>query len=191
MGQPYVGEIILVAFDFAPAGWAFCNGQLMSISENETLFALIGTTYGGDGQSTFGLPDLRGRIPIGVGQGPGLQNYFLGEMAGVETVTLTAQQLAGHNHAIDTNALTGTMKCKSGPAIGNQRSPGTNLYAPEAAGATMPYSSAAPDATMNADPVAISGNTAPAGGSQPHDNQQPFLALNFCISLFGVFPPQS
>ena len=191
MGQPYVGEVILVAFNYAPAGWAFCNGQLLPISENETLFQLIGTTYGGDGQSTFALPDLRGRIPVGAGQGPGLQNYFLGEMAGVETVTLTAQQLAGHNHAVDTTALTATTKCKSGPAIGNQRSPVGNVYAPEAAGATMPYSSASPDATMNADPVAISGNTTVAGGNQPHDNLQPFLSLNFCIALFGIFPPHS
>jgi microcystin-dependent protein len=191
MGQPYVGEIILVGFNFAPAGWAFCNGQLMPISENETLFQLIGTTYGGDGLSTFGLPDLRGRIPIGAGQGSGLQNYFLGETSGSETATLTAQQLAGHNHAVDTSALTATVKCKSGPALANQRTPVANVHALEAAGATMPFSSAAPDATMNADPVTISGNTAVAGGNQPHDNLQPFLGLNFCIALFGIFPPQS
>ena len=188
MGQPYVGEIILVAFNFAPAGWAFCNGQLMPISENDTLFQLIGTTYGGDGQSTFGLPDLRGRIPRGVGQGPGLSNYMIGEMAGAETITLTVPQLASHPHAINSSGLTGTMRCKSGPALGNQKTAVANVYAFEAAGATMPYSSATPDGTMSADPVAISGNTGPAGGSQPHDNLQPFLGLNFCISLFGVFP---
>lgn len=188
MGQPYVGEIILVAFNFAPAGWEFCNGKLLLIADYDTLFNLIGTTYGGDGQTNFAVPDLRGRIPVGVGQGPGLQSYILGERAGVETITLTQPQLAGHPHAIDTSALTATAKCKSGPALANQRTAVANVYALEAAGATMPYSSATPDATMNANPVAISGNTAPAGGSQPHDNVQPFLALNFCISLYGIFP---
>ena len=188
MGQPYVGEIILVGFNFEPVGWKFCNGQLLAIIEYDTLFTLIGTTYGGDGQSNFALPDLRGRIPIGVGQGPGLSNYTLGEFAGVETITLTVPQLASHPHAINTSGLTATIRCKTGPELGNQKTAVANVYALEAAGATMPYSSATPDGTMSADPVAISGNTGPAGGSQPHDNLQPFLGLNFCISLFGVFP---
>jgi microcystin-dependent protein len=188
MSDPYVGEIILVGFNFAPVGWAFCNGQLLPIAEYEALFALIGTTYGGDGEETFALPDLRGRIPTGGGQGPGLQNYILGEAGGTEAITLTLQQLATHTHAVDPSSFTATAKCKNGP--GNERTPVGNVHAVEAAGVTMPFSSAAPDATMNANPVAVSGpvTVAAVGGSQPHDNLQPFLAMNFCISLFGFFP---
>jgi microcystin-dependent protein len=189
--DPYVGEIILVGFNFAPAGWALCNGQLLQISQNETLFQLIGTTYGGDGQTTFGLPDLRGRIPIGTGQGPGLQNYFLGEMAGSESMTLTMQQLAPHIHPIDTSGMSGMLQCKNG--LGNQQAPTGNVHAIEAAGATMPYSSATPDGTMNANGASGAGTivVSNVGGSVPHGNMQPYLALNFCISLFGYFPAPS
>ena len=185
MGQPYVGEIILVGFRFAPVGWALCDGSLLPISENEVLFQLIGTTYGGDGQSTFALPDLRGRIPIGTGQGPSLQNYALAQTGGSEAITLTLQQLPSHSHAVDTSGLTASLKCKAGP--GNQRTPVGNVHAIEAAGATMPYSSAPANATMTAEPVVISG-MAEAGGIGSHDNMQPHLTLNYCISLFGVFP---
>ena len=183
----YVGEIILVGFNFEPAGWAFCDGRLLPISENETLFQLIGTTYGGDGQTTFALPDLRGRIPLGAGQGPGLQNRILAEIDGSEAITLTAPQLAQHAHAIDPSGLTASLKCKAGP--GNQRTPVGNVHAIEAAGATMPYSSAPANATMIGGPGAVSG-VAEAGGIEPHDNMQPYLTLNFCISLFGIFPNQ-
>lgn len=183
----YVGEIILVGFNFAPAGWAFCDGSLLPISENETLFQLIGTTYGGDGESTFALPDLRGRIPLGTGQGPALQNYTLAQTGGSETITLTVTQLPSHAHPIDTSALTASLKCRNG--AGNQRTPVGNVHAIEAAGATMPYSSASANATMNGDPIDITG-VADAGGIEPHDNIQPYLGLNFCISLFGVFPGQ-
>jgi microcystin-dependent protein len=188
MGVPYVGEIILVGFDFAPVGWALCDGSLLPISENETLFQLIGTTYGGDGQTTFALPDLRGRIPIGSGQGPGLQNRILGETGGTEAVALTVQQIPSHSHAVDTSGLTASLRCKAGP--GNQRSPVGNVHAIEAAGATMPYSSAEPNATMSGVPVDISGMSE-AGGIDSHDNMQPYLTLNYCISLFGVFPSQT
>ena len=188
MAQPYVGEIRMFAGHFAPAGWMFWEGQLLPISENETLFQLIGTTYGGDGQTTFALPDLRGRIPIGFGQGPSLQNRFVGETGGSEAITLTVQQIPPHSHAVDTAALSASLKCKSGP--GNQRTPVGNVHAIEAAGATMPYSSAAANATMTGVPVDISG-MAEAGGIVPHDNMQPYQALNYCISLFGVFPSQT
>jgi microcystin-dependent protein len=188
MGTPYVGEIILVGFNFAPVGWAFCNGQLLPISENETLFNLIGTTYGGDGQTTFAMPDLRGRVPVGQGQGPGLQNYVIGQLAGVETVTLTVNQIPNHTHTVDSSGITATVKCRTGTPVANQRTPVGNVHAVEAAGVTMPYSSAAPDALMMTNPVAISGNTAATGTSTAHDNRQPYLAMNYCISLFGIFP---
>ncbi len=127
MSSPYVGEIILVGFNFAPAGWALCDGQMLPISENETLFQLIGTTYGGDGETSFAVPDLRGRIPIGVGQGPGTQNYVLGESGGTETIIPTIAQLGAHTHAIDTSTFTGAARCKNGP--GNERSPVGNVHA--------------------------------------------------------------
>ena len=191
MSNPYVGEIILVGFNFAPVGWAICDGRLLPISENETLFQLIGTTYGGDGEETFALPDLRGRIPIGTGQGPGTQNYLLAESGGTETIIPTPAQLGAHTHAIDTSTFTGAASCKNGP--GNERTPVGNVHAVEAAGVTMPYSSAAPDGSMNVNPLAVSGSitVAPAGGTDAHDNMQPFLTMNFCISLFGVFPSSS
>ncbi len=188
--NPYVGQIILVGFNFAPAGWALCNGQLLQIAEYDTLFNLIGTTYGGDGQTTFAVPDLRGRIPTGVGQGPALQNYFLGESGGVETVTLTLQQLATHTHTGSSSGFTATTRCKIGP--GNQRTPADHVHASEAAGVTLPYSSAAPNAAMSANAIGVTGpvTAAAAGANQPHDNMQAYLTLNFCISLFGTYPSQ-
>ena len=190
MSSPYYAEIILVGFNYAPVGYAFCHGQLLPISQNEALFQLIGTTYGGDGQTTFGLPDLRGRVPAGVGQGPGLQSYFLGEVGGSETTTLTVQQMAAHTHTVDSSAFTATARCRNGP--GNQQTPVGNVHANEAAGVTMPYSSATPNAAMSGSPAIAGGATAAAaGGNQPHDNMQPFLVLNYCICLSGVFPSQS
>jgi microcystin-dependent protein len=171
MAQPFVGEIRIFAGNFAPVGWAFCAGQLMAISENDTLFNLIGTTYGGDGQTTFALPDLRGRFAVHQGQGPGLSPYVIGEATGTETVTLTLQQLPAHNHPA--NAGIG----------GNDLSPAGNLWATDAGGNTAAYSDAH-DMQMAAAAIG------PTGGGQPHDNVQPFLAVNFIISLFGVFPSQ-
>lgn len=170
MAQPYVGEIRMFGGNFAPAGWAFCDGQLLPISENETLFNLIGTTYGGDGQSTFALPDLRGRIPIHQGQGPGLSNYILSQAAGVESVTLNVSQIPNHNHAYLATGPGGTLQPSPvGSAVTNDRvimfSPG--LLTPE---------------TMAVQTVS------PVGGSQPHDNMMPFLCVSFIISLFGIFP---
>jgi microcystin-dependent protein len=181
MSQPYVGQILIFGCNFAPAGWALCQGQLLPISENETLFNLIGTTYGGDGQETFGLPDLRGRVPVHMGQGPGItQNYQIGEMAGTESVTLTTQQIPSHNHAV---------QIKTGTA-GNVSKPGGNVLADEfvsqadAPFVYVPFN--------NTNQVTLGQQTiGPAGGNQPHENRQSYLTLNFCISLFGVFPSQN
>jgi microcystin-dependent protein len=171
MSQPYVGEIRMVGFNFAPQGWAFCNGQQLAIAENDVLFQLIGTTYGGDGVQTFNLPDLRGRVPIHQGQGTGLSNRIVGQFAGVETVTLTVQQIPSHTHVPNANV-----------AVGSSASPAGNFWA-ERSG-TNQYITGAPNGTMNA---ACLQN---AGGTQPHDNILPFQVINFVISLFGVFPSQ-
>jgi microcystin-dependent protein len=166
MAQPYVGEIRMFAGNFAPAGWMFCEGQLLPISENETLFQLIGTTYGGDGQSTFALPDLRGRIPIHQGNG-----FILAETGGVESVTLTVSQIPAHSHA----ALA-TNNTANGPI------PKDNVPAPPPDVNTLPFGTDAPLTTLS--PVTIG----PVGGSQPHNNFQPYLCVDFIISLFGLFP---
>jgi microcystin-dependent protein len=167
MAQPYVGEIRMFAGNFAPAGWMFCDGQLVAISELETLFQLIGTTYGGDGQSTFALPDLRGRIPIHQGNG-----FIIGENGGVETVTLTVNQIPAHSHPLLASA---------GP--GNLSTPQNNVTA--ASSSVKIYIEDSTDSTMNA--AAVGG----VGGSQPHNNFQPYLCINFIISLFGIFPSQA
>lgn len=173
MGQPFVGEIRMFGGSFAPAGWAFCQGQLMPISENETLYNLIGTIYGGDGQETFGLPDLQGRVPVHAGQGPGIsQTYQLGEKGGVESVTLTTQQIPIHTHAMI--ASTG---------VASQTNPGGNLIS-QSTQATI-YIEDVASANMSA------GSVGPIGGSQPHENMQPYLCINYIISLFGIFPQQN
>jgi microcystin-dependent protein len=173
MSQPYVGEIRMFGGNFAPAGWAFCAGQLMPISENDTLFNLIGTTYGGDGQETFGLPDLQGRIPIHMGQGPTItQNYQIGEKAGVESVTLTVNQLPNHTHSL---------LASNDP--GNATGPGGNVLSNPFN--TFPYFPAAGPQQLNAQTLQ------PQGGSQPHDNMMPFLVVSFIISLFGIYPSQT
>lgn len=164
MAQPYVGELRMFAGNFAPAGWMFCEGQLLPISENETLFQLIGTTYGGDGQSTFALPDLRGRIPIHQGAG-----FVLAETGGAEEITLTVNQIPGHGHA----AMAST-------GIANQSSPTNNVVAQSSAADL--YIEDAATAPLAASAIA------PTGGSQPHTNFQPYLCVNFIISLFGIFP---
>src|SRR5437588_9179576 len=175
MGSPYIGEIRIFAGTFNPVGWAFCDGALLPISENEALFNLIGTTYGGDGQSTFGLPDLRGRVPIHMGTSQGI-TYQLAESAGVESVTLTTQQLPIHNHPpLATNT-------------GQQLNP-TNTTS-----LASPTSTQAGTAIFGPGPANTSLSTASTtltGGSQPHDNRQPYECLNFIIALFGIFPTQS
>jgi microcystin-dependent protein len=169
MAQPYVGEIRMFGGNFAPAGWMFCEGQLLPISENETLFNLIGTTYGGDGQSTFALPDLRGRIPIHQGNG-----FTLAETGGVETVTLTVTQIPAHSHAF---------LCTTNPA--NSNSPTNQVPALTQASTITPYGQDNPLVSLA--PTALSA----VGGSQPHNNFQPYLCVDFIISLFGIFPSQT
>ena len=164
MAQPYVGEIRMFAGNFAPAGWMFCEGQLLPISENETLFQLIGTTYGGDGESTFGLPDLRGRLPVHMGSG-----FILAETGGVEEVTLTVNQIPAHGHPL----LASADNASSANAGGNVLAQ-TPTY--------TPYFSGPPNSAMAPNSVG------PAGGSQPHTNFQPYLCIDFIISLFGIFP---
>ena len=165
MSQPYVGEIRIFAGNFAPAGWMFCDGQLLPISEYETLFNLIGTTYGGDGQSTFAVPDMRGRLPIHMGSG-----FVQGQIGGAETVTLSTNQMPAHPHTVlattnsNTASLPGGNFLASGPDIYDQNKSGNTTMAP-AIGST--------------------------GGSQPHNNFQPYLCLDFIISLFGIYPSQS
>ena len=168
MSSPFIGEIRMFGGNFAPVGWAFCNGALMPIAENDALFNLIGTTYGGDGQTTFALPDLQSRVPVHVGPG-----FALGQSGGVESVTLTTSQIPAHSHVPQANSAAGT-----------QPSPANGVWA-----STNPsinnYSNVAP--SLNMDPAAIG----PSGGSQPHDNMVPFLAVNFILSLFGIFPSQT
>jgi microcystin-dependent protein len=164
MAQPYVGEIRMFAGNFAPAGWMFCAGQLLPISENETLFNLIGTTYGGDGQSTFALPDLRGRLPLHMGNG-----FILAETGGAEEITLTVSQIPAHSHPLLASTSGGTLA-----------SPGNNLLAES--GTINPYIEDVANGNMNVAAVST------VGGSQPHTNFQPYLCISFIISLFGIFP---
>jgi len=168
MSDPYIGEIRLFAGTFAPVGWAFCSGQLLPISENETLFQLIGTTYGGDGQETFALPDLQSRVPIHWGTGGG-DDYQIAERFGVESVTLTTQQLPAHSHALLASDEVATLVDPVGSVSGQT-------------GTFDGYQS-----TPGAVPMAAQ-SLSPVGGNQPHENLQPFLCLHFIISLFGVFP---
>ena len=177
MGQPFIGEIRMFAGNFAPAGWMTCSGQTMPISENDALFTLIGTTYGGDGQETFGLPDLQGRLPNHAGQGPGLSNnYQLGEKGGTESVTLNTNQIPNHNHVV------------AGTNTQQQNSPQNAVFATVTstqAGVLGYESNAAPSTSLI--PATIQG----AGGSAPHNNIQPTLCITYIISLYGVFPTQN
>ncbi|HEV2706675.1 MAG TPA: tail fiber protein [Pyrinomonadaceae bacterium] len=169
MAQPYVGEIRMFAGNFAPAGWMFCEGQTLPIAENETLFQLIGTTYGGDGEETFNLPNLSSRIPIHMGTGPDGITYPLAQMAGTEQETLTVQQIPIHNHPFLASTNTGSALSPNGAVTGDSNS------------VTL-YRAGVPAVAVN--PQAVS----PVGGSQPHENCQPFLCINYIISLFGLFP---
>jgi microcystin-dependent protein len=174
MSEPFIGEIRMFGGNFPPRNWAFCDGQLLAISQNTALFSLFGTTYGGDGQTTFALPDLRGRIPLHRGHGPGLANRAIGERSGTETVTLTASQLPVHTHSVLASS-----------------DPASNAIGPEGAvtgdaGARQIY------AAPSSPPLAMdAGAVASAGGGQPHDNMAPYLAIQFIVALFGIYPSQS
>ena len=173
--QPFLGEIRNFGFNFAPRGWASCNGQLLSIAQNTALFSLLGTTYGGNGQTTFALPDLRGRVPVGMGNGPGLSPIVQGEMAGQESHTLIASEMPQHNHVL--NAKT---------AGGNQGGPSGNLLAAsDQRNSQYATSATSGDTTMAATTIGT------AGGNQPHNNMQPFLGSNFAIAVEGIFPARN
>lgn len=168
--EGFIGEIRMFAGNFAPKDWAFCQGQLLSISQNTALFSILGTTYGGDGRVTFALPNLSGRVPVGVGQGAGLTNRQLGEMSGTETVTLTTAQMPAHSHTV--NAVT---------ADGNQNLP-TNSFPANTKTLDKEYSTVAPNTTMNPTMIGVSG------GSQPFGVMQPSLGMNYIICVNGIYP---
>lgn len=179
MSEPFVGEIRMVGFSFAPQGWANCDGTILSIASNTALFSLLGTTYGGDGRVTFALPDLRGRVPIHTGQGPGLASRTQGSVSGQETVTLNSNELPSHNHALSSGNLPTTS------SVGNQMSPDGHLPATANDGESN-YSDAAPTGSM-----ALSGSTGNSGGSQPHNNMPPFLTIRFVVALVGIYPSRN
>lgn len=169
MSQPFIGEIVMFAGNFAPRGWSFCSGQTLSIAQNTALFSILGTTYGGNGQTTFALPDLRSRVPIHPGQGPGLSSYSLGQQGGSENVTLTVPQMPAHNHTLNANN-----------GASNDTIP-TNAFFSEGG----LYTTNAANVQMNPATIGLTG------GSQPHPNIQPYLAINFIIALQGIFPSRN
>jgi microcystin-dependent protein len=174
MSSPFVAEIRIFPGNFAPKGWAFCNGQILPISQNTALFSLLGTTYGGNGQSTFALPDLQGRVPMHPGQGPGLSLHDLGEEGGEKFVTLLQSEMPAHNH-----------NAQGSNTNSNQQAVTANFHAGSTQNKRYAPAATAPDTTMN--PFII----APTGSSFPHNNMSPYLTLNFCIALQGVFPPRT
>jgi len=172
MAEPFLGQLMCVPYNFAPRGWAFCNGQILPIAQTTALFSLLGTTFGGNGQTTFALPDLRGRCPLSSGQGPGLSNYDLGQVGGVESETLTINQMPAHLHPT-------LIQVSSGQKLGNV--PNASNF-----GGAQIYTNAAIDSTLNP-----AGNSGVAGGSQPFELMQPYLVLNWCIALEGIFPSRN
>jgi microcystin-dependent protein len=174
--NPFLAEIRIFGFNFAPTGWAFCNGQLIPLSQNTALFSLLGTTYGGDGKSNFALPNLQGAAPMQPGQSPGTSLYDLGQTGGETAVTLTASEVPGHTHSLQASARTADLDAP-GPANALARSTPGYIYK-QPAGAATPQPLGA-------------GVLTPAGGSQPHNNLMPYLTLNFCIALQGIYPPLS
>ena len=172
MSEPYLGEIMIVGFNFAPRGWMSCDGQLLAIAQNDALFSLLGTQYGGDGQNTFAVPDFRGRQVVHRGQGPGLGSYTLGEQAGTETVTLNSLEMPAHTHSL-----------VGADGVGTSSSPVGNYWA-GGSGTVRPYHSS-PDVSLAGDALG------PVGGSQPHENMAPFLTLNFIICTYGIYPSRN
>jgi microcystin-dependent protein len=171
MSDPYIGEIRLFGFNFAPRGWAQCNGQLLAIAQNTALFSILGVTYGGDGRTTFALPDLQGLAPLGEGQGLGLSNRVLGENGGESTVTLINSEMPLHAHLASASTN-----------LGDQASPTNNLWATGAGGRGQNFYATGADVVMNSQVIG------PAGANQPHNNMPPYLTLNFCICLAGAYP---
>lgn len=186
MSEPYLGQVEIFSFNFPPKGWTTCSGQLLPINQNQALFSLLGTNYGGNGQTTFGLPDLQGRVAIGQGQGQGLSSYVLGEKLGTEVHTLVTNEMAAHNHSLNADSTTA--------ATNNTDVPSTNVVLGQTVGtqsgvanpfALNLYASGIPGGTLDTDSIGL------AGGNQPHSNVMPYLALNFCIALIGIFPSRN
>lgn len=180
MADPFLAEIRMFPFNFAPVGWATCDGQILPISQNAALFSLLGTNFGGDGRSNFALPNLQGCCVVDVGQGPGLSQYSVGESGGDQNVSLTDQQNANHIHSVGV-----------ADALANSATPANNVFArgnfnnSGATGAVDLYTATAPGVTLRASEIGVTGN------GQPHNNMMPYLTLNFCIAMQGVFPPRS
>lgn len=172
MSEPFVGEIRMFGGNFAPRGWAFCAGQLLAVSQNDALFSLLGTIYGGDGRTTFGLPDMRGRIPLHAGSGPGLSPRRLGAKSGNENVTLTTNQLASHSHDLNANTAAATGSAPQGKVTAESSAP--RIYAGQSQTQSL-----------------ASGAIGHSGGSQPHANLMPTLCVNFIIALFGIYPSRN
>ena len=179
MSQPFIAEIIMFGGNFNPRGWALCQGQILPIAQNTALFSLLGTTYGGNGQTTFALPDLRGRVPVGQGQGPGLSPYSLGQVGGTESVTLTIQQMPTHNHLITANEGNGS---SANPLNGF---PSAGVVPSQGNASVSNYRNSTDGTTL------APGCVGQQGGNQPHTNIQPYLCINFIIALQGIFPSRN
>jgi microcystin-dependent protein len=181
MSNPFLAEIRIFPFNFAPRGWAFCDGQILPLSQNTALFSLLGTNYGGDGKSNFALPNLQGSAPINAGQGPGLTERFIGEQGGLATVTLLHSEIPAHSHGLVADTSDGTTSIPTANLIANGNwNDGTGNT-----GGLQTYTTTAQNVQT------LAGDLLPAGGSQPHNNLMPYLTLNFCIALQGVYPPRS
>jgi microcystin-dependent protein len=187
MADPFLAEIKIFAGNFAPKGWAFCFGQILPIAQNTALFSILGTTYGGNGQTTFALPDLRGRAPVGVGQGPGLSNYDLGQQAGTEAATMALAQMPPHSHTVSL----GTLAIAAASTPGNKQSPANAVPAAEAVGVTANYSTAVPDIKMSSSALSGVPAAAATGGGQPMSIMQPYVVLTYIIALVGIFPSRN
>jgi microcystin-dependent protein len=174
MADQFLGEVRIFPFNFPPNGWAFCNGQLLPINQNTALFSLLGTQFGGDGQTTFALPNLQGNVPLDFGQGAGLTPYNMGDVGGTPAVTLLTSEMPAHNHSAHCNS-----------SLGNKPKPSGNYWASDAAGILSEYAAAPDGSQMSPQAIRV------AGGSQPHNNMQPYLVLNFCIALQGIFPARA
>lgn len=190
MAEPFIASIIMFGGNFGPRGWALCQGQILSIAQNTALFSLLGTTYGGNGQTTFALPDLRSRVPVGQGQGPGLSSYSLGQQAGTENVTLTTAQMPAHTHTATATSTLNASTTKAtlqtpvadavfGKAVDNVGTAVPLIYCPAGTAATVPLAGAG------------TVTNSITGGSQPHNNIQPYLCINFIIALEGIFPSRN
>ena len=182
MSQPFLAQIALFPYNFAPKGWALCQGQLMAISQNTALFSLLGTYYGGDGKSTFGLPDLQGRVPVGTGQGVGLSNYTIGEVTGVERVTLLSTENASHNHSLNATTDTGTVVTAANNQLADAFS-GTRVQG--YVGLIYSSTSNNPNTSLAANAITVTG------GGLPHNNIQPYQCLSYCIALQGIYPARN